>query len=57
MEESRNNNDTRTVLDVYNEMTDDQKKVVNYMIGTVIEAKNSDYKTAWTVPFGYLDTL
>lgn len=36
----------RTVQDVYDEMTDEQKKVVAYMIGAALEAQEAEDKTA-----------
>lgn len=38
--------DDRTVQDVYDEMTDEQKKVVAYMIGAALEAQEAEDKTA-----------
>lgn len=38
--------DERTVQDVYDEMTDEQKKVVAYMIGAALEAQEAEDKTA-----------
>lgn len=38
--------DERTVQDVYDEMTDEQKKVVAYMIGAALEAQEAEDDTA-----------
>lgn len=44
--EHADKDDDRTVQDVYDEMTDEQKKVVAYMIGAALEAQESEDKEA-----------
>lgn len=44
--EHADKDDERTVQDVYDEMTDEQKKVVAYMIGAALEAQESEDEEA-----------